>query len=341
MPLAVEAFAGASVVGVDSVVDDTAVFEGDLSEVALGVVVVGGSAIGGGFLAQIACWVVVVGSAAPVEELVLAVVVGDQDAVFVGAVAVGVIVPGSGGCARSDDAESALWVVGVAFVGLGVSKQYFLGVGDATQGIVGVRVLQGCGPLRILGKPGGERGADLIQECLRGGVDVAGVEGTGRGCRYIRCVDVLAGPASKTGGKIAHSRLDAGWGEIGVDVGNQCFGAGVKLQEAGIGTTPFGRTRWPGEVVFIRQVGTGDGYALWDTGEAFGCRLCSSFGKWPSDRDDLAQPLCGRAQDDAVGPLRDMGGEAITQGQHERANDGSIIRQFWAEIDALHVGGCA
>ena len=41
MLLAVEAFAGASVTGVDGVVEDTAVFEGNLSKIALGVVVVG------------------------------------------------------------------------------------------------------------------------------------------------------------------------------------------------------------------------------------------------------------------------------------------------------------
>jgi hypothetical protein len=107
--LAVQAFGGSSPQWVDGVVDGGAIGQLYLAQLAPAVVAVAGGAAGVGFGLQFACGGVGVAVVPPAQQPVLGVVFGYDRAVFVGAVAVGVVVSRGGGCgALRKDAGKAM-----------------------------------------------------------------------------------------------------------------------------------------------------------------------------------------------------------------------------------------
>ena len=93
LQLAVLLFAYAPVERVDQVFDLRAIGQGDQAQVAQAVVGVAGGALRRGFFLQVTGFAVGVGVVFPLQQPVLVVVAGDELAVFMRAVAVGVVAP--------------------------------------------------------------------------------------------------------------------------------------------------------------------------------------------------------------------------------------------------------
>ena len=93
LPHAVLVLGDAPVLCVEVVADQVAIGQRDRAQVAETVVVVARAAVEAGFFFQVAGGAVVVGRALPALQAVFTVVAGNCDAVFVRAVAVGVVAP--------------------------------------------------------------------------------------------------------------------------------------------------------------------------------------------------------------------------------------------------------
>ena len=93
LQLAVFLFADSSVEWVNQIFDCAAVWQADCSQVAQAVVGVAGGALRRGFFLQVTGFAVGIDVVFPLQQPVLVVVAGDELAVFMRAVAVGVVSP--------------------------------------------------------------------------------------------------------------------------------------------------------------------------------------------------------------------------------------------------------